>query len=297
MPDIWRVVPIFLFVFYMLLAITPPLLIKKLPKNTINLVETTTKIVFNAAAAVAGVWAIYTYRRSKRADASKWIYNLFNEFYTDEKYYWSRDTFEYSYPLKIAPLLELRVTDRQVKLSSGQIEDLRNIDLLLNFFEHLLYLEEENIIVRRDREVFFEYWFGFFSYPQRGGLRRYFAKCGYERLAEYSKAHYKEYVAVPIKEFAIIQQYLKKNNKLKISKLETVHVEEFTDYGKIVEGKFISFQLERLNDIHILDKLLIYKPDDRNQSVFLRKALRVNPINKDCWVYFKKEFWRDDYDS
>lgn len=297
MPDLWRIVPIFLFFFYIILAIALPLLLQQLPQNIINLVESWTKIAVNIAAAGAGIWAIYTYRRSKRADASKWMYNLFNEFYTDDKFYWSRDTFEYHYPTIIAPLLELRVTDRYVQLDNKKVEELRNIDLLLNFFEHLLYLEEEGIIITRDREVFFDYWFSFFSYPQRGGLRRYFATCGYERLAGFVRAQETEYVALSDEAFTAIKTLGFGRDKFSIENVENVIIEAFTDYGKVVQGDFHSFPVDDIKTIHAIDKVLDYKADDRKNSKYVRTSLRVNPTNKDCWVYIESSRWKDDYDS
>ena len=50
----------------------------------LNHVNEFTKIAVHIAAVFAGGWAIYTYKKSKRSDATKRIYDLYNSFYTNE---------------------------------------------------------------------------------------------------------------------------------------------------------------------------------------------------------------------
>lgn len=132
----------------------------------------------------AGLWAIYTYRKSRRVDAARWVTDIFTVFYRDPAFLGARDVFEYQYWTTLRQLVEFRVTDRHITLSAEAQDAIRATDLILNFMEQLLYLEEENHIGEKDRSVFFSYWFSLLEYPCRAGLRRYLARCGYERCAD-----------------------------------------------------------------------------------------------------------------
>ena len=242
-----------------------------------------TKIAVNIAAVFAGGWTIYTYKKSKRADATKRIFDLYNSFYTNEKYFWARDAFEHEYIDIVAPLLERRVTDRHIKLTKEEVENLRKLDLMFNFFEHLIYLEEQHILERSDREVFFEYWFDFFWYPERGGLRRYFAKCGYERLALYTKAEKNEYLALNNHQIIELQNAGKKIDLQAIQ--EHDRPSNFTEIEDLLEKEYMVFLVEDIKIIRELDGLLDFDPMKIGESKTVRTNYRMNASEVDCWVY------------
>jgi hypothetical protein len=156
--------------------------------------------VLATAAVAGGIWGLFTFRKSRRTDAARWVTDIFNTFYKDPAFLAARDLYEYEYWSSIRHSVELRVNDRHVVLTSGQRESIRAVDLILNFLEQLLYLESEDHIATRDREVFFAYWFGILGYPSRAGLRRYLASCGYERCSLYVGCQAGEVIAgsIPI---------------------------------------------------------------------------------------------------
>ena len=109
--------------------------------------------------------------------------SLFKDFYRDETMSRARELIEYDFLDVAGPLLELRVLDRQIPLSQAERAQLRDLDLVLNFLEQLLYLQEEGHLLDRDRDVFFEYWFDQLAQPTHAALRRYLRNCGYERFS------------------------------------------------------------------------------------------------------------------
>ena len=249
----------------------------------INHLDLFTKIAVNTATILAGIWAIYTYKKSKRSDATKRIFDLYNSFYTNEKYFWARDTFEYEYATIVAPLLEKRVLDRNIKLSKDEIEQLRQLDLIFNFFEHLLYLEEQHILEKSDREVFFEYWFDFFLFPERGGLRRYFAKCGYERLASWTHSGKNEFIALSESQLDVIGSNVE---KLANTHLGWDYFEKYIEDSLPVENNnYKIFKIEDLTFIKELDKLLGFDPRHREKSRLVRTNLRMKMNKIDCWLF------------
>jgi len=83
----------------------------------------------------------------------------------------------------VGPLLEQRLYDRDVELSVSQLQLLSDLDTLLNYFELLLYLEDQRRISKRDRAMLFEYWFEVLCDADHAALRRYVAHFGFERVA------------------------------------------------------------------------------------------------------------------
>jgi hypothetical protein len=163
---------------------------------TIEQLEKASTIFFNFGASLAAVWALYQYRVRRRTEAARWMQEMFERFYVEEKFSEGRALLEYDYELELSPILKLRVADRDVALSHDQRDKLAHADKVLNYFEHLLYLEEVGNIRRSDRLVFFEYWFDLLTGPDRGILRRYLNGCGYERLAASSGTQPEGYVAL-----------------------------------------------------------------------------------------------------
>jgi len=242
-----------------------------------------TKIAVNIAAVFAGLWAIYTYKKSKRAEATKRIFDLYTSFYSNEEYFWARDTFEHDYHGVVSPLVEKRVTDRHVKLRTDEIEHLRQLDLMFNFFEHLIYLEEQGILQRSDREVFFEYWFDFLAYPERGGLRRYFENCGYERLAIHTKTHKEEYVALDAAQVALLKT---QDNQFDSEPFRANDaLVKFVELECTIADTYQIFKVDSVESIRRIDSLLGYCATERSNGRVIRTNFRMTNCNLDCWVY------------
>src|SRR5690606_19870814 len=118
------------------------------------------------------------------------------DFYVHDHFAEGRNLLEYEYANKVVPVLRMRVLDRDISLDDAFRTRLAHLDKLLNYFEHLLYLEKDGIINSKDRKVFFEYWFSLLSEPKHASLRRYLRKCGYERLANETRTQDDELVVL-----------------------------------------------------------------------------------------------------
>ncbi len=167
--------------------------------------------------------------------------------------------------------------------------------MLFNFFENLIFLEEEGVIDKRDREVLFDYWFGQLRYPQRGNLRRYFDRCGYERLAKETNSTYEhEYLGLT---HELMEKLKPVIDKFELRKLDSAcKIHPFKDCNPDFEDlKFIVFSIDvgKYNEVfREIDKELNYHIRNKNNS-YKRICLKISPINEDVWVYIKTSTWKE----
>ncbi|MFN8174212.1 MAG: gamma-glutamylcyclotransferase family protein [Solirubrobacteraceae bacterium] len=152
-------------------------------------------MILALAAGAAALWTAYSYRSSKRAEAARWMVQLFRDFYGDVQMSSARERLEYGFFSEMAPILEMRVLDRGVGLSDDERAALRDVDLVLNFLEQLLFLQAEGHVKDRDRRVFFEYWFDQLELEDHAAARRYLANCGYEYCSRHLELATAEYFA------------------------------------------------------------------------------------------------------
>jgi hypothetical protein len=115
--------------------------------------------------------------RNRRADAARWLQQFFSDFHLDDEFKEIRTALEYDYDSVVGPLVERRITDRGVPLSEDDRRLLLELDTLLNYFEHVLYLEAEGHLNTRDRQRSTNNWFEIMSSDHmtgtalRGALR------------------------------------------------------------------------------------------------------------------------------
>lgn len=253
------------------------------------------QVVLAVGAIVAAGWALFTYRRAKRAEAARWLQGLFRDFYTDPMIVSAREILEYDFESNAAQLLEWRVTDRDVQLDAEGREKLRQVDLVLNYFEQLLYLESQGLIAKHDRKVFFQYWFELMREPGRAALRRYLARCGYERCAEWVEADPLEYVAVygSLMDAYPTQDELGVRNMLDLIGPCVIEGKLFSrgEFPCIVQGKGrVQGELFAVRDQAVfkaLDELEHYDALDPFASKYRRHCVRLlEPEQVDAWLYF-----------
>jgi len=251
--------------------------------------------VLALCAVVGGAWAVYGYRKARRAEAARWLHQVFKDFYTEPELIAGRELMEYDFDERLGPLLLLRVTDRHVNLSSPQRTDLRRIDLVLNYFEQLLYLQSEAHVLKRDTEVFFEYWFGIMHARDRAGLRRYLAKCGYERCsAELGMAYGDpEYLAL----YGSLMRESDVQDKIGVRELLdyvgpcTLRGELYAlgDWPGMIEGDGqVAGELYRVRDVKAFratDELEHFDPGQPDGCKYLRRAVRLAQPDLDAWTY------------
>lgn len=131
----------------------------------------------------AGVWTLLNNKRNRRAEAAHWVREIFRDFYLDERFDEIKETMEYDYGGTLGPLLEQRLTNPDLPVDSEETHLLRQLDMFLNYFEHLLYLEEEGHFSKRDQQAVFRYWFKLMRTPERAAVQRYVDHYEFKRLA------------------------------------------------------------------------------------------------------------------
>lgn len=250
-------------------------------------------------ALAAAAWAAYTYRKTKRGEAARWMVEMFRQFYRDDAICKARELIEYDFAEVAGPILERRVLDRQVPLDAEEREKLRDLDLVLNFLEQLLYLQDEGHLLERDREVFFKYWFDLLSEPDRAALRRYMRNCGYERCSAFLGLEHSELLFVygSLMEGHGGDQEQRLRDQMKFlgpcrlagklySRGSFPAMVEGEDEGE-VEGEL--FLVPEKRTFRKLDELEHYDPFRPEQSRYRRRCVRALVPAVDVWTYVWNE--------
>lgn len=139
-------------------------------------------------ALAAGVWTLLNNKRNRRTEAARWVREIFRDFYLDERFDAIKETMEYDYGRTLGPLLEQRLTNPDLPLDNEETDLLRQLDMFLNYFEHLLYLEGEGHFSERDQQAVFRYWFKLMRTPEREAVRLYVRRYEFKRLASFFRA-------------------------------------------------------------------------------------------------------------
>jgi hypothetical protein len=146
-------------------------------------------------AVTAGVWTVFNYRRGQRAGRLAGFRASF-ETSMEDRFRDIKLVMEYRYDTQLGPLLERRVTDSHVPATSDEQALLEQLDMLLNYFAHVIYLENERHLTKQDRQAVFEYWFDLMQAPDRAAIRRYAARFGFERVAYALDCRTPDYIAL-----------------------------------------------------------------------------------------------------
>lgn len=256
-------------------------------------------LAFGALSAAG--WATFTYWKGKRAEAARWAIEVFRDFYRDPNMSRARELIEYDFESVAGPLLELRVLDRQIRLTDDERSQLQDIDLVLNFLEQLLYLEDEGHFLERDRRVFFEYWFDRLSLPEHASLRRYLRNCGYERCSEFLGLEYGEhfiaYGSLMTGQGGTDEQEARKH----LESLGPCRVRGQL-YSRGAFPALVRGDGEVTAELFLvlspavwpmLDAIEHYDPDNRAKSIYRRHCVSTEDSRTDAWVYF----WNDPIDD
>jgi len=251
-------------------------------------------MLLGIGAIMAGGWTIYNYRRTRRHEAATWLQGVYKDFYLADTFTSIRQILEYHYAETAGPLLSRRILDREIPTTDDEEVLLRELDTLLNYFEHVLYLEDEHQFSKKDRQAVFEYWFDLMMQSERASLRRYAARFGFERVARTLGAHKPEYVAVygSLRQGFELPDSPKPDTKLRDRGPCRIpgDLYDLGGYPGLVpgDGEAIGelYEVPDLSVFSILDEYERYRAEDHEDSLYLRKAVRLSkPANIDAWVY------------
>ena len=148
--------------------------------------------VLTISALLGGGWTLHLYWRQRLLERARWQRELFKDIYLNDGYYGARNKLEYVYSTELAPVLQKRLTNRDIDLSDGEVKLLVELDNFLNVFEHTLYLKEQGLVSGRDLNALFYYWFDIMKSPERGLLRRYLIDFGFNRIMKHLKLSKKD---------------------------------------------------------------------------------------------------------
>ncbi len=140
------------------------------------------QMLLGVAAVVGGGRALYIYNQSRRHEAATWLHGIYRDFYLTESFTNIRQVLEYRYA-QTAPLLRRRIEDPTAPTNPEEEQLLGELDMLLNYFELVLYLEDRRRFPKKDRQAMFDYWLDLMSEHHLGELRQYVARFKFRRVA------------------------------------------------------------------------------------------------------------------
>lgn len=271
-------------------------------------------------AILTGLLAVRTYRKTKRDEAARWLQGMFQDFYLSGQFGDVRRLLEYDYETAAAPLLERRLTNRDIPSTPEEYRVLEELDTLLNYFEQVLYLQDEDHLSASDVEALFDYWFGIMRAPNRAALRRYADCFGWERLARelYAKPREQaersqdgEYVAVygslmdgqSLPDRPDLDEFLERVGPCKLPG----RLFDMGDYPGLLEGEGTVvgelFRFHRplalpgdraLAAFRVLDEYERFDARNLKDSLYHRKVMRLPDPDIDAWVYLYNHPLRGD---
>lgn len=145
-------------------------------------------VMLGIGALVGGIFGLHTWRKAVRTREAEWLDRLFERFYLDGTFSPVLLSFEYDFASGTDRLVDRVLTMETPVLGPDEIARIRNVDVVLNFLEHLLYLTSDRHLLARDRDAMFGYWLGLLSQPRYASLRQYAVQFGYEHVARHSNA-------------------------------------------------------------------------------------------------------------
>ncbi|MDE8668416.1 gamma-glutamylcyclotransferase [Pseudarthrobacter sp. H3Y2-7] len=279
-------------------------------------------VVLAIGASFAALRAVYLYKESKRTEAAHWLQSMFEQFYLSDEFLTARSLLQYEYKDSVAPLLERRLTDRDVPRTLRQAEILHEVDRLLNYFEWILYLEHNEHLAKDDRLALFRYWFDLMKHSDKGALRRYCATWDWERLSHELASD--DGVGTDGKQPAYqISEYVAVYGSL-MSDLAPEDAPHFTEYfdffgactiegclydlgsypglvagegsvnGELYRLKFPLSDSRSVQAFRALDKFERFDAHKARESLYVRQVVRLKePANLDVWVYMYNRQTRD----
>jgi gamma-glutamylcyclotransferase (GGCT)/AIG2-like uncharacterized protein YtfP len=245
------------------------------------------------------LWTFWIYRKSKKKESAEWLHKLFTNFYLSKDVDPLRTAIEFDSEAKLRPVIERILIDENADADDQERRALCDIDTLLNYFEFILYLEQQNQIKESDCDQLFSYWFSVLKKPELAYLRLYCQRFGYEAICKRVTGGKKcsdipEHVAF----YGSLMKDCGKQEELQIKDcLESLgpceirgRLYDLGEYPGLVQGDDrVKAELYKVKDLRVFPLLDKYEEFDvRNQerSLFVRHVVRLPKPQVDAWVYF-----------
>jgi hypothetical protein len=247
--------------------------------------------VLAVAVISGGIWGLYTYAQGQRAQRGQWLSNIFADFYCKYSFRNVRATFEHDYDGTLGPLVQQRVTDRELPTTEDEIALLMELDNLLNYFENILYLEEQGLLRKKERLALFQYWFDLLCADECGGIRHYINRSSWQRVTDL--------VGRSRRHFVLVSRPLPGENSpaLDLSRLHFLQTDSICGRSNPLDGGAVAFDgapetpegdLFEIKDVSILaelDRLHHFNPGERATSPLVRNCARTTNRRVDAWFY------------
>lgn len=241
----------------------------------------------------AAIWTVLIYRKSKRKESAEWLHSLFSSFYLTPEFRNLRMHLEFDYSEKLCPLIERDLIDENAIFSEPEKQLLCDLDTSLNYFEFILHLESEGQLRNEDRQAIFNYWYELLAEPTQPSLRIYLRRFGYEKISDLLQARC-ECVAFygSLMKDQGPQEKLLITGKLKLVGSCSIPgtLYDLGEYPGLVKGDgVVPGELYEVADKSVFIKLDDYEEFNHthpDQSLFVRRGVRLSEPKVDCWVYF-----------
>ena len=250
-------------------------------------------IPLGVGAVAGGVFGLHTYRKAMRRREAEWLDRRFERLYLDPVSSPVLLSFEYDFAGSTGRLVDRVLTVDTPVLGQADIDRIRNVDVVLNCLEHLLYLDSDKHLLAQDRDAMFGYWLGLLSQPRYASLRQYALQFGYEHVAAYCSARKVEHVLM----YGSLMRGHEAHARFGLDEaLEFVgearipgSVYRVADYPgfKFGEGE-AHCELFRIRDPSVLAKLDEYEeyfPQDMARSEYARRVVHAADAGVDAWIY------------
>lgn len=139
------------------------------------------QMLLGVGAVFGGFWALYNYKQSRRHEAAIWLQGIYKDFYLADTFTKIRQVLEYHYNELVDPLLLKRIDNPCASTTTDQDALLCELDTLLNYFEYILFLEDEHRFSRKDRQAMLKYWLNLMRRYE--SLKHYAAKFNFTLVA------------------------------------------------------------------------------------------------------------------
>jgi ADP-heptose:LPS heptosyltransferase len=139
------------------------------------------QVLLGVGAIFGAWWAIYNYIQSRRHEAAIWLQGIYRDFYLADRFTNIRKILEYHFKEQVEPLLLKRINDPSSSVTPADEALLCELDTLLNYFEYILFLEDEHHFSQKDRQAMLKYWLNLMG--QHQSLKSYVAKFNFTLVA------------------------------------------------------------------------------------------------------------------